>query len=114
MNEIPLNEFAQSIRSLHDFAGLSWSQIGRLMNSSERTARWWATGHAKTVNVVLRRSEAILAEVVGLGLETPLERRSAILRSGTDGQTMFQKWKKDSPFPEGQVLQLSSYRIFRD
>lgn len=109
------NEFSQKICELHDFTGLSWSQVARLFDRSERTVQGWAAGHTGTVEVALVRAQSILDEVVALGLTTPAERLTAILTvnpSKPHQGSLFQKWRREGTSPS-PILQFSSFQIFR-
>jgi len=113
LEEITLSEFALSINQIHSLSGLTWSQVGRIFGVSERTARWWATGYAKTPVLHFKRSKLILQQVVALNAPSPAEARTALLKTKPSGSSIFQEWLDEYRVNQA-VIQYGTFDIFRD
>lgn len=113
LTKVSLSDFALSLNEFHSLSGLTWSQISRVLGVSERTVRWWATGHAKTPVIHSQRLSRLLKQVVAMSAESPAEARTAILAQRDCGASILQEWM-DERRVNDTVIQYSTFDIFKD
>lgn len=106
-----IGDFAQSINRLHEKSGLSWRQVGRLFDVSERTVRWWTSGYAEPIKSADKRCHELLIRLAAVPDKTPEEMRKWFL-SSNQGKSTYALWC-DEVHVDSPKLQLSFFDMYR-
>lgn len=105
--EFDYSSTAIVVRDLHEISGLTWEQIAKLFSVSRRAVHLWAAGkpmnagHEELLSGLLRIAKALPGS-------TAAQRRSAMLRPGASGPSIYDQLRMDRA--NAQVLKQSSFR----